>query len=127
MLVQPFLRRLVVIRRDREESIGAGLGELARQHDDFLGVVAAGPGEDWHLAAGLLGEDLDDAPALGRGQRRVLAGRAARRQEVDAAVDLAAAHAPNRGFVKIATPREWRYECRAGPGKWRSHGVSLHS
>src|SRR5437899_1012989 len=121
MLVQPFLRRLVVIRRDREESIGAGLGELARQLDDFLSVIATGPGEDWHLAAGFLGEDLDDAPALGRGQRRILAGRAARRQEVDAAVDLAAAHAPNRCLVEIAAPRERRDECRAGPRKWRSH------
>src|SRR5438876_847779 len=123
MLVEPFLGRLVVIGRHREESAGAGLSELACELNDFLRVVTARSGEDWHLVAGFLGKDLDDAPALGGRERRVLAGRAARREEMDAGVDLATAQTPHCRFVEVAAPRKRRDECRARPGKWRSHSA----
>ena len=55
---------------------------------DFLRVVAAGAGHHRHLAVRGLEHELDDAAPLGGAQRRRLAGRAARHEEVDAAVDL---------------------------------------
>ena len=51
--------------------------------------------------------------ALGERQRRVLAGRAARHEEVDAGVDLPAAEPPDRRFVEVAGPGERRDERRA--------------
>ena len=60
------------------------------------GVVAAGAGEDRHAAGRLVGQDLDDAHALGVGQRRALARRAAGHEEVDAGVDLPSAEPRTR-------------------------------
>ena len=66
VLVEAFLRRLVVVRRHRQEAVGAGLRQIARELHDFFGVVSAGAGKDGHLAGGFIGEDLDDAQTLGR-------------------------------------------------------------
>ncbi len=53
VLVQAFLRGLVVVRRDGEDAVRAQLLELARQFDDFVGVVAARAGQHRDLALGL--------------------------------------------------------------------------
>ncbi len=57
-------------------------------------------------------------------ERRVLAGRAARHEKVDARVDLPAPEAPDRRFVELAALRERRDQRRADSGKWRSHVLS---
>ena len=54
VLVQAFLRGLVVVRRDREDAVRAQLLQLARQFDHLARVVAARAGQHRHLAAWLL-------------------------------------------------------------------------
>ena len=54
----------------------------------LLGVVAAGAGQDGHASAGLVEHQFHDAQVLLARERRALARRAARHQEVHALVDL---------------------------------------
>ena len=65
-------------------------------------VVAAGAGEDGHLALGLFDRDLDDAEVLVAGERRALAGGAAGDQKIDARFDLAAHQPAQSRFVQRA-------------------------
>ena len=65
VLEQPFRRRLVVVRRHREQALRAGLLHLVRELDHLRGVVAAGAGQHRHLAVRFVDENLDDAKALG--------------------------------------------------------------
>ena len=74
--------------------------------NDLFGVVAAGASQHGHAPRRLLDDDFDDPRTLGVGQRRAFAGRAARHEEVDAAVDLAAHQAAERGLVEGAAGGE---------------------
>ena len=84
-----------------------------------LRVVAAGAGEHRHLPARFVDEDLDDPRRRSAiGQRRALAGRAARHEEVNAGVDLPAPEATNGRLVEVAVPGERRDERGADAGPW---------
>ena len=122
VLVQPFLRRLVVIRRHRQQAVDASLLHVARQLDHLARVVAAGAGQHRHLAADFLDDQLDDAQLLAMAQRRRFARRAARRQEVDAGIDLPAGQPLDRRLVERAVLPERRDEGRADAGEWSAHG-----
>ena len=77
---------------------------LLRRLDHFVRVVAAGAGEHRNLALRLLDDDLDDAQALGGGERRRLAGRAAGHEKVNAGVDLPPCQPPHARLVQRAAP-----------------------
>ena len=64
MLEQPFRRGLVVVRRDRQDAVGAGARHLLRRLDDLVRVVAARPREHRHPALRFRDDDLDDAAPL---------------------------------------------------------------
>ena len=64
MLVQTFLGRLVVVRRDRQQSRDALLLRVARQGGDFLGVVASDPCENRDAAGYDFDREIDDAVAF---------------------------------------------------------------
>src|SRR6266850_1464008 len=102
MLVEAFRRRLVVVRRDREDAVGADLLDVAHERDGLARVVPAGAREDRHAPAGFLDDELDHAKLLAVRQRRRLAGGPDRRQEVNAAVDLAPRQAAHRRLVDRA-------------------------
>src|SRR5207302_7860707 len=68
--------------------------------------IAAGAREHGHASVGAPDDDLDDAAMLVRGQRRILAGGAARDEKIDAAVDLKIDEAFQRRFVERAAVRK---------------------
>ena len=102
VLVEAFLRRLVVVRRDRQQPVGADALHVARQLDHFPRVVSAGAGQHGHLALGFLDDQLHHAQLVAMRQRRRLARRPARRQKVDASVDLPASQTLDRGLIERA-------------------------
>ena len=58
--VEPVLRRLVVIGRDHEHRIGAGLLGVPGEIDRLLGRIGAGAGHDRDPAARLIDAPFDD-------------------------------------------------------------------
>ena len=62
VLVKPFLRRLVVVGRDHQHGIGAGLFGVLRELDRLVGRVRAGAGDHRHPALRLLDAPFDDLP-----------------------------------------------------------------
>src|SRR5207237_6760412 len=119
--IEAFLRRLVVVRRDREKTGRVAARHLARCVDHLTRVVAAGAGENRHAPARLVDEDLDGAQAFGVGERRVLARRAAGTQKMDACVDLPASEPANGGFIELAAARERRDQRGADSCEWPTH------
>jgi hypothetical protein len=65
-------------------------------------LASAAPGEDGHAAGVLLGDDVDDAAALGGGEARELAGRAVGIESVHAALDEPGDEAAQFGLVDLA-------------------------
>ena len=100
------------------------VAEVLRRHGLARGrlVVENEGGED-RMTLHVEGS-LADAAALGRGQRRHLAGRAARHQEVRAEIDLATGQPPHGGLVHRAGGGEGSDESRADAGELGAH-VSL--
>ena len=88
VLVQTFLRRLVVIRRDGENAIGAHRLDLGSEFDHLSGVVAARARQHRHAALGFFERDLHHAQMFLVRERGTFARRSARHQEVDAFFDL---------------------------------------
>src|SRR6267143_1993025 len=121
MLEQAFLRRLVVIRRDGENSIRAESGQLARQRYHLRSVVASGPSEDGDLSLSEFDGDFHYTQMFFMRQRRAFAGRSARYEEVDACVDLPPHQLAHRCFIKRTVASKWRDKSSAGPSK---HGLS---
>jgi hypothetical protein len=113
VLIQPFGRRLVVVRRHREQPVRAGLLHFCGRMNHFTRVIPTGTREHQRSSAGHLHADLDDATALVGGERGCLSGRAARHQKMDARIHLAPGEATNGGFVK-----------RTGLGKGSDEGRS---
>ena len=88
MLVQAFLRGLVVVGRDVQGGVGADLfGELG-QGDGFAGVVGARSGDDGNAFVDLLHADADGGFVFLVGHRGGFAGGAAGHEAVDALFDL---------------------------------------
>ena len=59
VLVQPLLRRLVVVRDDRQAGVGADLLGVTRELDRLRGGIAAGAGDDRDAAGGVRDRGLD--------------------------------------------------------------------
>src|SRR5262249_15420453 len=114
-------RRLVVVRGHGEDPVRAGLDRGLRAGDRTPRVVAAGPGQDRHLARGHLDRDRDDPPLLVVAERHALARRAAGHEDVDALGYLPRDQPPQGGFVEGAIVRERRDERHARTGKRSRH------
>ncbi len=67
MLVETFLRGLVVVRADGEDAVRAEFLEFAGQLDHVRGIVSAGAGQHGNLAARFVDRDLHDAELFGMG------------------------------------------------------------
>src|SRR5688572_16334405 len=122
MLKEPFLRRLVVVRCDRQDTVHADPLVLARELDDFARVVAAGAGEDGHAPGDLVHHQLNDPDFFAMTEGRRLSGRTARRDEVHVGVDLPAHQPPHGGLVYAAVFPERRDERGTETSKRSSHG-----
>src|SRR5688572_13176472 len=122
MLEQAFLRRLVVVRRHRQQAVDTDALQLTRQLNDLARVIAARPGQHGHTAGHLVHDELDDPELLPGAQRRRLAGSAAGRDEVDARVDLPLHQPTHGGLVYRAILSEWRDERRTNTREASTHG-----
>src|SRR5260370_1372065 len=100
VLEKAFLRRLVVIRSDGENSIHAKTRKLAPECNHFGGVVASSTGEDRNPSLSGLDGDLYDAQMFFVRKRGALACCAARHKKVDASVDLPLDQTPKRSFIE---------------------------
>src|SRR5262249_22278384 len=98
--------------------------EIARQLDHFPGVVSAGSGEHRHTAVRFLDHELHDPQLVAMRERRRLAGRSARRQEVHAPFDLALRQALDRRLVERAVLGERRDQRGTDACEWGAHGWS---
>ena len=106
MLIEPFLRRLVVIGADDQRRIGAGLLGLPRQLDRVLGRVRAGSGNDRNpLPLATSTHSVDQPLLLVIGERRRFAGRAARHQSVRALADLPGHMLLKGGLVQLVVAK----------------------
>ena len=70
------LRRLVVVRRDDHDAVGAGLLARLVELDGVRGLVGAAARDDLGAAGGDILADLDEPDLLGVGQRAGLTGGA---------------------------------------------------
>src|SRR5205823_9078581 len=122
VLEKALLRRLVVIRCDRENSIGAKLRQFVRQRDHFGGVIAARARKNWHLPVSQLNRNLHDAQLFFVRQRRTLTSRSARNEKLYSRINLPSHQSAQRGFVERAVRSKWRDKCSSGPSK---HGLLL--
>src|SRR6266481_6829089 len=113
MLEQSFLRRLVVIRRHRKNSIYAERGQFTRQRNDVGGVVSSRTGQNRHASLSQFDGNLNDANVLFVRQRRALARGAAWHEKVDACVNLPFDQRPQRCFVQRTIASKWSDKCRA--------------
>jgi len=77
MLVEALLRRLVVVWRDRKNSVGAHALDSRAISITFRRIVAARATQDRHLALGFFDRDRHDAQMLLVRQRGAFSRRAA--------------------------------------------------
>ena len=110
MLVEALLRRLVVVGRDDEHGVGAGLLGMGDEIDRLEGAVRARAGDDRHAPAGDLDAKLDHPLVLVMGQRRRLAGRAHRHEAMASLGDLPVHVRGESLLVEGAVVREWCHE-----------------
>ena len=113
VLVQAFLRGLVVVRRHREQALDPERLGGVRELGHLGGVVAADAGEHGDLPRADLDGDADHGIPLGPRQRRRLARRATGHDEVDAATDLPLHQRAQRPLIHGARRRKRRHQRRA--------------
>jgi hypothetical protein len=113
MLKEAFLRRLVVIRRYREQSIAADSFDFSREVNDFLRVVPAGSRQNRGFPRTLLDRNFNDPQMLGASQRRTFTGRTAGYEEIHAGGDLAPHQLSQCSLVQGKVRPKRRYERRA--------------
>ena len=70
---EAFLRRLRVVRRDRHDTVDAGIGGALRQLNRLAGVVGSGPGDHRHPVADGVDRGLEEGDLLDLGKGRRLA------------------------------------------------------
>ena len=88
MLVEAFLRRLVVIGRDDENGVRPAVLGMAAKLDRLRGVVGARARDHRNPAARFVDADVHGAAVLLMGERRAFAGRPDRHQPMRAGRDL---------------------------------------
>ncbi len=116
---------LVVVGRHGEQAIRARTLHLACGVNDLPGVVPACAGEHRHCAARFLHANLHDTGSLFFGERRALAGRAARNEKMNAFVDLAPRQPPDAILIQEQRRSERRHDRSTNAGKWCSHSDSV--
>ena len=116
MADETLLRRLVVVRRHRQDALHAEILELTGKVRDLLGVVAAGARQHGRPPAGLLEHQFHHARVLLVREGGTLARRAAGHDEVHPLVDLPARQAAHGGLVNTPAARERRHERGANAG-----------
>ena len=104
MLIEPLLRRLVVIGADHQRRVGTGLFRHPRRVDRMRGRVEAGAGDHRRSALGHLDAELDQALLFLVFERRALAGRADRHQAMRSLANLPGDVFLKRGLVDGAVP-----------------------
>ena len=102
VLIQTFLRGLVVIRGDGQNSVRAHVLHFFGELDHFRGVVTARAADNGHLALGLFKRDFDDAQMFFARKRRILTSRPTGHQKIDPRVDLPPDEPPQRGLIERA-------------------------
>ncbi len=126
---QALLGRLVVIRRDDEQRIGAdGFGMLGKL-DRFHRVVGAGAGNDRHALGGDFHAEFDHPLVLVMGERRRFP-RGADRHEAGGSLGNLPFHMGGKGLlVDRALAREGRDECGNGSliHAMNSSGAEIHA
>jgi hypothetical protein len=123
MLIQAFLRRLVIIGRDDEQGIRARLFAMPGEFDRLDRVVRAGTGDHRHPALRLGDAPFDDFLVLVMGQRRALARRSHRNKAPGAVLDLPIDVSPEGLLVERAV-LERRHQ---GGHRAFQHSVRSHS
>ena len=102
MLVHAFLGRLVVIGRDHEHGVGAGLLGMAREFDGLGGRVGARARDHRNAAARLIDAPFDHLVVLVMRQGGALAGGADRNQTVGTFGNLPFDQVAETLFVELA-------------------------
>ncbi len=125
VLIHPFLGRLVVVRRDDEHRVGAGLLGVLGQFDRFPRRIGTGAGHDRHAALGLVDAPFHDVLVFVVRERRALAGGADRNKPAGALFDLPVDQPPER-FLVDGTVLERGHERgeRASKARPGGHGGS---
>ena len=120
MLVQPLLRRLVVIGRHAEYGIGAAQVEFAQLVQHLRRGVSAAAHHQRHAAGDVVGDEHGDHGAFGHIEGRGF-GRGAQGDDVvHAAFDHVVDHAGQRLVIHAAVRREGGYHRGAHAGKFVS-------
>ncbi len=117
MLIEAFLRGLVVIRRDGENTIDADALQLAGEFDHLARVVAAGAAKHGRFPLRLIDHNLDHAQVFGARERGAFAGGTARNQKVYPSVDLPADELAQSALVERQVTLERRNQRRAASCK----------
>jgi hypothetical protein len=104
----PSRRRLVVVRRDDEETVGAGLVRARREVDGVHGRIGAGTGDDRRAVADGVDRCRDQLDPLVVGERRRLARRAGDDEPVGAVLD----EVRRQGTEALVVDRTGRVEGR---------------
>jgi hypothetical protein len=104
MLIDPFLRGLVVIWGDKQCRVRPQFLGRPGQFDGFSSVVATRAGDHGHTPRRLLHGDADDPLVLLMGERGGLAGCAGGYHGVHAGLDLAFHVRPEGFLVDLAVP-----------------------
>ncbi len=100
VLIEPFLGRLVVVRRDHQHRRRAGLLRMLRQSDRFGGRVGTGAGDHRHPPPGLVDAPLDHALMLVVIDGWALAGGPHRHQAMSSLGDLPVDELAESGLVQ---------------------------
>src|SRR5207247_2532488 len=113
VFVKSVLRRLVVIRTDRQHTIGAETLRSFRSLYRFRRGIASGAKDDLYLAFCFLEDNAQYSIRFFRFQGGAFACGAAGHDHVDAAADLDLDQTPQRWFVNRSVAEKWRHQCRA--------------
>ena len=102
MLIEPFLRRLVVVGRDDENAVGTGLLGIDRELNGFIRRIRPCAGNHRHALLGGLNRDVDDTLMLFKVECRALARGPDRNQAVSAFGNLPIDKARQGRFINCA-------------------------
>src|SRR5579859_1251350 len=123
MLIQPFLRRFVVIGRDRKNAIRADIRKLPRQRNDLHRVVAASARKNWNSSLRQLDGSFYDPKVLLMRQRGTFSRCPAGNQKIDPRLNLTLNQPVQRPLVQRTIVTERSDQCRS---RSRKASVSSH-
>ena len=121
--IEPFLRRLVVVRHDRQPAVGADVLRVRSELDRLGGGIAADAGHHVNAAAHVLDDGLDQQAVLVDVDGRRLAGRADDHDAGGAALDVPVAQARERVEVERTARLHRRDDRDEASGQHGSGGV----